>query len=62
MTVLNYFLYLVITLLVLSPFLLFMVSSIIAAYFTYKEKYTVKMFANGAKAVDEAMKKMKEKE
>lgn len=65
MTILNWFLYLGVTLLMLFPFILLTASSIISSYFVYKERHIAKT----AKALGEAilehasqMKAKKEKE
>lgn len=60
MTILNWFLYLGVTLLMLYPFILLTASSIISSYFMYKERHIAKTAKALGDAVLEHVKKEKE--
>ena len=60
MTILNWFLYLGVTLLMLFPFILLTASSNISSYFVYKERHIAKTAKALGDAVLEHVKKEKE--
>lgn len=60
MTILNWFLYLGVTLLMLFPFILLTASSIISSYFMHKERHFATMTKACCDAVLEHVKKEKE--
>lgn len=62
MAILNYFLYLVITLLLLCPFIIWTTTSIMSAYYKFKLNCAANMADSYGKAMLDAAKKMKEKE
>ena len=62
MDTLTYFLYLVITLLVLCPFIIWTVTAIMTEYFKLRLNCTAHMADSYSKAMLDAAKKMKEKE
>ena len=62
MTILNYFLYLAITILLLCPFIVATTTAVMAAYYRIKIEYTAKMAEGYGNAMINAAKKMKEKE
>lgn len=62
MTILNYFLYLVITLMILCPFVIFTTTSIMSAYYKFKLNCAAGMADSYGKAMMNTAKKMKEKE
>ena len=62
MAVINYVLYLVITLMVLYPFVLFTSASVFTLYYKNKEQHLAKMAAAFCKAAEAAVKKIKENE
>lgn len=62
MDILNYFLYLVITLLLLCPFIVWTTTSIMTAYYKTRMEYAAKMAEGYGNAMINAAKKMKEKE
>ena len=60
MDILNYVLYLVITCMIIVPFICFTVNVSCDIYFKHKAKFMGAMAGGFAKAVEEAVKKMKE--
>lgn len=62
MIFLNYLLYLVITLMVVFPFVVITATAVMSAYFKLKSNHTVELAKSYAKAALDAATKMKEKE
>lgn len=61
MDILNWVLYLVITCMIVVPFIGFTMSIVCDIYFKHKMKFIAGMVNGMAKGLDEALKKMKEK-
>lgn len=62
MTILNYFLYLAITLLLLCPFIVATTTAIMTAYFKIRMEYAAKLAEGYGNAMLSTAKKLKEKE